>query len=74
MTTYVINGEPDSLPVDIEFPNEGNRADTIFLQAKSRAKLPAFSRIPKGFLQQHPKVRTHLIDGIDEPAATETVI
>lgn len=67
MTTYVINGEDTSLPVEIRYPSENNRLDSVFIMGKSKAKLPAFSEVTPGFLLSHPRVKTQTVDGESEP-------
>jgi hypothetical protein len=67
MTTYVINGTDFSLPVEIEYPAEGSRKDDVYIQAKSKAKLPAMSRVTSAFLSQNPRVSIQRVDDLNEP-------
>lgn len=66
MTTYVINGEESQVVVDITFPLENDRKDVIFIQPKSKAKIPAYSVVDPNFLFHNPKVRVHKMDNINE--------
>lgn len=71
MTTYVINGELAQVPVEVEFPLDGMRKDHVFIQPKSKAKVPAGSRVTAAFLLQHPKVKTVRVDDLNEPSILE---
>jgi hypothetical protein len=67
MTTYVINGADFALAVEIEYPTENNRKDDVYIQAKSKAKLPAMSRVSSAFLAQNPRVTVVKVDDLNEP-------
>ena len=67
MTTYVINGTEFSLPVEIEYLAEGGRKDEIYIQSKSKAKLPAMSSVTRAFLSQNPRVSVQRVDDLNEP-------
>lgn len=43
--TYVVNTSETSTDVEIEFPKEGSRKDTIFVQGRSKAFIPEGSRV-----------------------------
>ena len=69
MTTLAINRSESSLPVTIEFPEQvGRPPEFVFLQPKSKAKLPSGSRVSPEFVALHPKeLSLVIIDGLGEP-------
>ena len=67
MTTYVINSGTAQATVEIEYPLDASRLDHIFIQPKSKAKVPAGAKVTDGFLMMNPKVKTVKVDDLNEP-------
>ncbi len=74
MTTYAVNHGKGQHPVEIEFPNKaGSPKDIIFIQPKSKAKLPAGARIAPNHLKRYPQIQAMKINEVGEPVLTEPV-
>lgn len=68
MTTYVINADEGQMPVQIEYPGTSPlRVETVFIQPKSKAKIPAGSRVPPNFMQLFPSISVKTVDEVGEP-------
>lgn len=67
MTTYAINSSGGQEAVEIVFPGEPDRKmELIFIQPKSKAKLPPGARIRDGYLFENKHVRAKTVDAIGE--------
>ena len=69
MTTYVINRSDAMLPVEIEFPDAPlHHKEYIFIQTKSKARLPPGSRVTPPFAALFASdLMISTVDGLDEP-------
>jgi hypothetical protein len=68
MTTYVINTTNFSASVKIQRPPKQD-FEFIFVQEKSKAKLPAGAVVDEGFLMQNPGIKARRLDAVGEPLA-----
>ena len=68
MTTYVINRGSGQAAVTIEFPGaEASTLNSIYVQPKSSAKVPAGARVQPAYLLLNPQVFINTIDQVGEP-------
>ena len=68
MTTYAINRGYGQAAVTVEFPGDtASTYDTVFIQPKSKAKIPPGSRVWPPYLLLNTSVEINVIDQIGEP-------